>query len=278
VTDAAQPSWRVPALREEQVPARLADAVVRGPQIDAARDAILLRVPDVGRFLVRSDGPVLVERADGASDADLRCFRDEAVAALAALLARRLVLRAASVAIGAHVVALCGPSGAGKSALAAALAQRGHPVLSDSVTVLSPGPDGGAPTVAPVAPEPVLWPDAVEALGLKPGAGRHVRPPLPKRAYRLGPDNRPASPALAAVVILQPTPASSGVSLEAVSGGAKLRYLLGARWHQRLAHPLGQARRQFDVATRIAAVMCLSRPSRGVAVAELARQIEERMT
>ena len=114
-------------MREAAVPTDLAKPLLRGPAIEANREEVLIRVPRVGRFLVRREPPVLVERAPGATDADLECFRDEPVAAAAALLRGDLPLRAASVSIGGRAVALCGPSASGKSTLAAALALRGTP-------------------------------------------------------------------------------------------------------------------------------------------------------
>jgi hypothetical protein len=269
------------ALREEPVPLRLPDAVIRGPLVEAARDAILLSVPGVARFLVQAGGPTLVERAPPATDADVRYFADEAVAAAVALLDGQLVLRGAAVVIGGRAVALCGPSAAGKSALAAALAQRGSSVLSDAVTVVSIDSLSGRPAVWPVASEPVLWPDSAEELGLLSAPSRRVRPLLPKRAYRLGPP-APAPPTpLAALVVLRPEPGQSEVAIEPLEGATKLHTLLAVRWYQRLVDPLGLSAAQFDLLTRVAAstpCVCLRRPVRGAATDLLAQIVEEAVT
>lgn len=260
------------------MPVRLPGAVVRGPLVEAAPDAILLRVPGVGRFLVRADGPTLVEREPGATDDDLRCFRDDVVAAAAAVLKGRLVLRAASVAVGGRAVAVCGPSGAGKSAVAAALAQRGHTVISDAVSVVSGEPDGERPTVAPLAPEPVLWPDIAEELGLRGEPARRVRPALPKLAYRLGPPPPAPPPALEMVVVLLVDQRRADFSMEPLLGADKLRALLASRWHQRLIDPLGYSAAQFELATSVASTarcVRIVRPSRGAPPALLAQHIEE---
>jgi hypothetical protein len=143
---------------------------MRGPLFDCSGDAILLRVPGVGRFLVGADGTVAVERSPGATDDDLRCFGDEVVAAARAFVAGAVVLRAASVAFERGAVAVCGVSASGKSALAAALAQRGHAVLADAVTVLSA--ESGGHAIASTAPEVVVvWPDVAAELALDPAAG-----------------------------------------------------------------------------------------------------------
>ncbi|HEV7847348.1 MAG TPA: hypothetical protein VGO83_13935, partial [Thermoleophilaceae bacterium] len=90
----------VPGLVEASVPERLPGAVVRGPVVEAAPETVLIRLPLVGRFLVRAEGPARVERAPGATDADLRCFAAGPVAAAAALLRGTIPLRAAAVVIG----------------------------------------------------------------------------------------------------------------------------------------------------------------------------------
>jgi hypothetical protein len=265
----------VPVLHEDPVPQRLPGALTRGPLVEATAEAVLIRVPMVGRFLVQGLGPTLVERAAGASDADLGCFRDGPVAAAAALLRGELPLRAASVSIDARAVLLCGPSAAGKSALAAALAQRGHPVLADAVTVISPELGGGRPTVTPVAPEPVVWPDTAAELDLVGTPARPVRPALASRAYRLGPEPSPAP--VAAVVALRTNPAKPRASLDPVVGAARLRTLLALRWHSRLVDPLGLTDAQFAVLARMAAdADCahLVRPRRGAPATALAELVE----
>src|SRR4051812_39128546 len=99
---------------EGPVPERLEDALVRGPVVEGARDAVLLRLPRVGRFLVRPGEPLTVDRAPSASDADVRCFADGPAAAAAALLRGALPLRAACVSIGGRAVAIAGGAVAGK--------------------------------------------------------------------------------------------------------------------------------------------------------------------
>jgi hypothetical protein len=258
------------------VPARLAGALVRGPLVEATDRAVLIRVPMVGRLLVTAAGPAMFERVAGATDSDIRCFLDEPVAAAAALLRGDLVLHAAAVAIGGRAVVLCGPPAAGKSALAAALAQRGHGVLADAVSVLAPAPgQDGALVVARLAPEPALWPDTVDELGLGEHPARPVRPALAKRAYRIGPDV-PAAP-LAAVVDLHARVTARTSAVEQMTGVEATTTLLGARWHARLSAPIGREDAQFQLAARVAgsaAHVRLLRPRVGTPSAELAELVE----
>jgi hypothetical protein len=262
-------------LLEGLVPERLDDALVRGPVVEAARGAVLLRLPRVGRFLVRVGRQTVVERAEGATGADVRCFADGPVAAAAALLRGALPLRASCVSIDGRAVAIAGGAVAGKSAVAAALALRGHPLLADAVTVVEPD---GAGTVEPVAPRVVLWPDAIDELGLGPADGEPVRPALPTRAFELSPANRPAP--LAALVVLSRDPRLAKPVAAPLSGWAKTAALMGATWHNRLVEPLGLAATTFgrlaETATQLDAVSVV-RPRDGCAIESLATLVEEQL-
>jgi hypothetical protein len=71
-------------------------------------------------------------------------------------------LHASCVEIAGRAVAFVGPAGAGKSTTAAALALRGHAVLSEDVSPLLEANDGFF--VEPGYPRICLWPDAVTEL------------------------------------------------------------------------------------------------------------------
>ncbi|HEY0633036.1 MAG TPA: hypothetical protein VGC98_13350 [Thermoleophilaceae bacterium] len=254
---------------EGHVPERLADACVRGPVVEGAPDAVLLRLPRVGRFLVRADVPAAVERAPGATDADIECFIRGPVAAAAALLRGALPLHAAAVSIGGRAIAIAGISGSGKSAVAAAMALRGHAVLADAVTVV----DG---LVRPIAPKPVLWPDMVEELGLDPSHGEVVRPALAKRAFQLGP--RPEAAPLQTVVILLSDPARTRAASAPLSGWRKTSALLSACWYRRVVGPMGLEPRRFQSIAALAPqvdVIHVVRPRDHCSPVALAALVEE---
>jgi hypothetical protein len=266
----------VPALRETSVPERLVDGIRCTPVLEASADAILLSVPRVGRFLVRADEPGLVERAPGAADEDVACFREGPVAAAFALLRGALVLHAASVAVRGKAVAVCGLPAAGKSAVAAALARRGHTMLADAVTVVA---DDDSHLVALVSPDPVLWPDSARQLGLDESRGRRLRAGLAARAYRLGPNPFPAP--LSHVVLLRVDPLGAGAAATPVRGAAKLKSLIRASWYRDLLERLGRSNAHLHGLMRLSAdVSCveLRRPPRGTAPARLAELVEEIVT
>jgi hypothetical protein len=71
-------------------------------------------------------------------------------------------LHASAVAFGEKAFAFVGSEGAGKSTTAAALARRGHAVLSDDVVALAER--NGSFFVHPAYPYLCLWPESVESL------------------------------------------------------------------------------------------------------------------
>ena len=261
------------------VPERLERATVRGPMVEASSDAILVRIPNVARYLVRGDGTTTVDRADGATDADVRCFAEGPVAAAAALLAGCLPLRASAVSVGGRAAVLCGPSTAGKSALAAALALRGHAVLADAVSVVGPGAHGASPFATAGAHEPVLWPDMVQALGLSDVPSRRVRPALEARAYGLGPP--PVAAPVGVVVLLRVDPAAAALRIQPVTGAAKLPALLGTSWLPRLLATPRLAGAAFAVTASLAQstpLVSLVRPRAGASPQALAPMVEGLLT
>jgi hypothetical protein len=92
-------------------------------------------------------------------------------------------LHASAVAIGDRAVALVGPAGAGKSTTAAALAMRGHRVLSEDVLALSS--DGSGFVVEPGYPRVRLWPESVAALFGAADALPRLTPNWDKRCFDL---------------------------------------------------------------------------------------------
>ncbi len=230
-------------------------------------------MPTVGRFLVTTDGDTTVERTAGTADADIRCFLEGPVAAAAAILRGELVLRAAAVSVGDQGVVICGASAAGKSALAATLGTRWNAVIADAVATIRGDADDAATTIAPFAPEPILWPDVANQLGL--AVGRPVRSGLAARAYRLPSGVVPVHPGV--FVFLDVNPARNEPEVTAMSGAEKLQAMLVARWYGRLADALGLGATQFRIAAeaaKSATFVRLSRPPGAASTGRLADLVE----
>ena len=116
--------------------------------------AFLMHVEGVARYLATGGRDVLIEPL-GADDGVAAFFVSSP---LTVLLQQRGVatLHAAAVATGAGAVLLLGRSGIGKSSLAAALVERGYPLLADDVTGVMTDA-GGRPVALPGFPRLRLW-------------------------------------------------------------------------------------------------------------------------
>ncbi|MCU1354221.1 MAG: HPr kinase/phosphorylase [Acidimicrobiales bacterium] len=228
------------------VPASLDGAHIHRPLIEATHHAAILHVPPVGRYLVRPGKPIVIDRADGVGDADVRAFLDTTVLALDHLLGSRFALRAATVVIDGRAVAICGSSASGKSTAAAALSRRGHAVLADSVTVVDAGIAYAGPSAL------TLWPDALAWLDHAPDAGHAIRPSLPCRSIE--PLATVEDAPLAAVIILGMGTPGRGTTVTEVRGGERIKALVGHEWHTPLLTPLGLTSRHFRWTIDLAAL------------------------
>jgi hypothetical protein len=141
-----------------------------------------LRVAQVALFEMSPSGDhVAVHPCSDADPLLLRTYIYGSVLAVLCYLRGLLPLHGASVLIGGHAVVLSGPRGAGKSTLAAALARRGHPLLSDDVSPLDLT-DPANPMLWPVFPRVKLLEDAVAAFRLD-AATTYSRAPLGTKGH-----------------------------------------------------------------------------------------------
>jgi hypothetical protein len=141
---------------------------VRGrPWLSCARDpsGYVLRFPGLADFGVAAEGErIWCRPGPRLPPSTLHHLLLDQVLPLAIGRAGRLVLHASAVHVpGVGAVAFAGTTGRGKSSLAAALARRGCPVITDDCLVLDDGTAG--PTAAPGYPGLRLWRDMARTLG-----------------------------------------------------------------------------------------------------------------
>ena len=135
-----------------------------GPGYSAFGQATLLTVPEVGRYLIRDGREIVIDPLPGGSERGVRLFL--LGSAFGALLHQRrlLPLHANAIDIGGRAVAFSGHSGAGKSTIAAWFNDRGYPILSDDVCVIS-FDASQQPVAQPGLRRLRLWNDALEISG-----------------------------------------------------------------------------------------------------------------
>jgi len=155
-------------IRRLTVPERLDDAEECGPTWASAGERFLLCIPGVARFLLIAGREIRFE-AEGATTAhDIAIFVTGTVLGILLHQRAQVVLHASAVLVGRRAVLFCGPSGAGKSTMAAALNQRGYPIIADDVSALALDRPG-VPLVLPDGRNLKLWRQASEWLGLERG-------------------------------------------------------------------------------------------------------------
>lgn len=148
-------------IRRGEVPTELDGPIGRGVASQSTADEMLLTIEDVGRYLVSKGCRITVDPDEVASDHDVRVFL--LGTCLGALLHQRgaFVLHASGIGTPEGAVLFAGHSGAGKSTLLAELMRRGHKMMVDDVSAITPDADnGGRLVVMPSYPRTRLWSDA----------------------------------------------------------------------------------------------------------------------
>ena len=166
-------------VRAAPVPASLDDASNKGVTWQIAGERFLLQVPSVARFLLSGGREILFETAAGVDPHDVSIFLLGTVFGILLHQRGEIVLHASAVQVNGKAVLFCGSSGAGKSTLAAALAQRGFPLVADDLCAITLAA-GAPPMVQPDGRHLKLWAQAIERLDLAERRGAPVRNKLQK--------------------------------------------------------------------------------------------------
>jgi len=126
--------------------------------------ALLLTVPEIGRYRIEGGTEIVVDAHPSAPDRNIRLYL--LGSAFGALLHQRglLPLHANAVEVDRKAVAFIGESGAGKSTLAAWFHDRGYRIVADDVCVVGFSKAGRA-FAHPGLPRLRLWDEALEASG-----------------------------------------------------------------------------------------------------------------
>ncbi len=237
-------------IRRGSVPETLPHPSAAGPTWQIAGKQFLLRIPDIARFLLSAGSEIVVTPESEAATADIPIFILGTVFGILLHQREQIVLHASAVRVGGKAVLFCGASGAGKSTIAAALAQRGHPLVTDDFcTVAASGP--GAPVVYPDGRQLKLWAQAIDRLDLAEQRGESVRKSLEK--FYVEPAQAFTEPlVLGAVYALREArpPHAPGIQKPNVVDAALL--LRRSAYRPLLVRRLGQRDNYFHAATAIA--------------------------
>ena len=234
---------------------------------------LLLEFPTVGRLLLRAGKEIQIDLAPSSDKDEVRAYLLGVV--FGALCHQRGItpLHASAIDVADGCVTFVGDSGAGKSTLVAALAQRGHQVITDDVCFMQTGTEADT-QVWPGISRIRLWEDAKAALGFDgPGVEREIYE-YNKYFIPIGPPRNPIqSRRLRRVYQLHRVP-TGAPALTRLHGAAAVEVLMQNVYASRLAERLGYKPHAFIACTVVARDVPVFRFSRPWDIAALGRGAE----
>ena len=222
--------------------------VTRTPIGEARSGAFLMLVEGVARYLVTDGRDVLIEPLEGDDEVvGLFCVG----LPFTILLQQRGVatLHAAAVATEAGAVLLLGRSGIGKSSLAAALVERGYPLLADDVTGVALDA-GGRPVALPALLPQRLWAHTLDKMKWRPRARAKVRRDMEK--YWVRAERHCATPLPVRAAFVLNSEKRPDIAIESVSPSAAFWTLWRHTHYRRVMDALGQRPAHFRAVTTMA--------------------------
>ncbi|MGX1099871.1 hypothetical protein [Amorphus sp. MBR-141] len=233
-------------IRTGHVPDELDGTVRKHPLVQInERGWLRYTVRNVATYLVRDGNEVIVDSPHPPETADVALFLLGSVLGFLCHQRGLLPLHASCVAFDGKVFALAGPSGAGKSTLAALLLAQGARLLSDDVTVIDSGAEGG-PLVLPTFPRQKMWRDTLDTLGITPGRYLRRTVHLEKFDRQVADRFEPAPMRLDGVCQIHLQMRESGLRVEPLDGLSAVRMLYENVYRRTAAGLLGRSDQVFE--------------------------------
>jgi hypothetical protein len=238
----AETGDRPVSIRLGEAPAKLSVPLAVAESYEANDAEFLLRLPGVATYYVRDGVEIVIDRAAGAPELDVRSYLMGNLFAVLCHQRRLLPLHASAIATSRGAVAFLGTSGAGKSSMVAFLSKRGHRILADDVCLIDPA----APQhrrVLPVAPWLKLWSTTLEAMGESSHGLSRIFSDDEKYRYAL---QQPEAPArLAELILLERAESPAVVNFERLAPAHALHALLDLTYQSWLVRATGRTESYF---------------------------------
>lgn len=229
------------AIRRGKVPRKLETVTKEGVLYQLNPQQFLLHVENVASYLAENGTTIIVD-AFSTDESEVRLFLLGSVLGL--LLHQRALfpLHASAIGTAKGAVLFAGISGVGKSTTAAALHQRGYPLLADDISVL----DFQTTIHVPMGICRVkLWQDMTLALHHAPESAQRVRPNIDK--YEIPLEQAELAPVpLHTIYILVPIKQAE-ITFEMLSGLEKLTVLQQHTYRQQMLIAPDYLRRQVNL-------------------------------
>ncbi len=186
----------------------------------------LLKIKNVGRYLVANGESITIEKAPEATDRDVLLFLW--ASAIGALLHQRgmIIIHGSSIKTGEHAVIFSGTSGSGKSTIASAFVSENEAqIISDDISAITIA-ESGIPVVVPGYPLIKLWRDSSEKLLIEWDDTMLIRESVNKMIVKIG--DRFASKAVPLSQFYLLSYKNSGPpAISEITGYKKLELLMG---------------------------------------------------
>jgi hypothetical protein len=237
---------------------------------------ILLTWSRYARFLVSDGREIICEPAPGNSDeAVIRHLLMGPVFSILSYQLGTAIFHASAVALASGGVAFMARAGYGKSTQAAAMVQRGAPLITDDLLLLQVVEQ--KVTALPGVPYLKLWPSSMAMIGEDPADHPLVKTNLEKRSLNMGATVMSGTVPMRAIYLLEPGPS---LEIQQLSKTEALRRIMphwyGALFQGELLPVLGLERHFLDctaIVERIP-VYLLKRPPSMDLIPEICQAIE----
>lgn len=215
-------------------------------------DAFLLSLPMGLVFHYERGTGTTFRRWPGVGDDVVALFFAGPVLGAIAWLNGLVPLQASAVTHEGRVRVFAGPTGAGKSTLAAALARRGMAFCADEVLLL----DADTLCVLPALDRVKLWGDALDLTGCV--AGPAVRPGIDK-FHVVDLPTAPRDPLPLRRLYFLESAGDQAPAIASIDVGDRLERLVSAWYRPHFFYPLAGPDRAFDLASRLARAIPMTR-------------------
>jgi hypothetical protein len=259
-------------IRAAAVPAHIGERNAELTYLEIASDGrLLIDASPVARFLVTPD-KIVIDTPLDRNAPEWRASLLGPVLAIVCYLRGALPLHASALRIGDRAIAFAGRSGAGKSTLAAALARRGHALVTDDICACIGLP--GRPLVLPSYPAIKLTPASLDALSID-GHGLSTIGPDFEKVQWLQPEGYDPSPLpLATVYLIEDAEDGDGDRIIHANGAEGFQRLTAEIYRPPIGHLLLATPRFFSMATQLATEVSIRRLVRGRDLGKLAALVE----
>ena len=262
-------------IRTDDFPDNLPDPLETSHVHEVNGEALLLRVADVARYLIREGREILIDREPHATDHDVRVYL--LGTCIGALLHQRglLVLHASGVMTDRGCLLFTGESGTGKSTLLAEFLRRGHKMVVDDVCALR-FDSADRPIVLPSYPRTRLWADAADRFAIDTSRLERTRPSWDKFERQISEQFWDHAEPVSHVFHLTAPGASDQVTLQRLEPTEAFSTLVDNTYRGVLLDGMDLRSSHFDLASRAARsidVIRVMRPANSDTVEEMATRI-----